>query len=230
MKYTHPELLDRLAADYTVGVLRGPARVRYERLCASEPAAMSALRGWEDRLLPLASELPSVTPSPACWSRIEQRLDEISGRRSSGSRIQSRRWLALAAGLAAVALLVGRLTIWAPTVWQPLAALVPANAAPLWQVERDENTSRLNLRAVGTITLAVSKSYELWVLPVGAGNPVSLGLLPRSGTLVRRLSPAQRDLLLSGAQVAVSIEPVGGSPTGVPTGPVVIVAPIVRKS
>ena len=141
-----------------------------------------------------------------------------------------RGWLALAAGLAVLALLVGRVTLWAPTAWEPLAALVPANAAPLWQVERDSSLSRLNLRAVAPITLADSKSYELWVLPVGAGNPVSLGLLPRKGSLERRLSPVQRALLLAGAQVAVSIEPVGGSPTGVPTGPVVIVAPIVRKS
>jgi anti-sigma-K factor RskA len=173
---------------------------------------------------------PPVVPSASCWLRTEQRLDEISGRRPSALRSRSARWLALAAGLAAIALLVGRMTIWAPPSWEPVAALAPANAAPLWQIERDAAGSRLNLRVVGTIELAASKSYELWVLPVGAGNPVSLGLLPRGGNLERHLDDRQRRLLLAGAQVAVSIEPVGGSPTGVPTGPVVIVAPIVKHS
>ena len=230
MKYANPEVLDRLAADYTVGVLRGQARRRFERVCDSHPAAMLALLAWEDRLLPLATAAPPVVPSDGCWPRIEQRLDEISGRRSSSLRNRPTRWLALAAGLAAVAVLVGRVTIWAPPGWEPVAALAPADAAPLWQIERDAAASRLNLRVVGTVTLPESKSYELWVLPVGAGNPVSLGLLPRTGNLERHLDERQRRLLLAGAQVAVSIEPAGGSPTGVPTGPVVIVAPIVKSS
>ena len=39
-----------------------------------------------------------------------------------------------------------------------------------------------------------------------------------------------RALLAGAAQLAVSIEPPGGSPTGLPTGPVVIVAPISKSS
>jgi anti-sigma-K factor RskA len=33
MKYERPELLDRLAADYVLGLLRNRARARFERLC-----------------------------------------------------------------------------------------------------------------------------------------------------------------------------------------------------
>ena len=58
--------------------------------------------------------------------------------------------------------------------------------------------------------------------PEGGGNPRSLGLLKADGVTVldrRRLPPA---LLAGGtALLAVSVEPPGGSPTGVPTGPVV---------
>jgi anti-sigma-K factor RskA len=38
------------------------------------------------------------------------------------------------------------------------------------------------------------------------------------------LSGAQRAALLAADKVAVSVEPSGGSPTGSPTGPVIIVA------
>ena len=64
----------------------------------------------------------------------------------------------------------------------------------------------------------------------GVGNPVSLGLMPLRGDAERALTPRQRELLLSAMNVAVSLEPAGGSPTGLPTGPVVIVAPIAALS
>jgi len=69
---------------------------------------------------------------------------------------------------------------------------------------------------------AAGKSYELWALPRG-GAPVSLGLLPAAGRTERTLSEPQRVALLAADKVAVSIEPAGGSPTGSPTGPIVIV-------
>jgi anti-sigma-K factor RskA len=54
--------------------------------------------------------------------------------------------------------------------------------------------------------------------------------MPRQGKLERRLTPAQRALLAAARQVAVSVEPAGGSPTGQPTGPVIIIAAVVRTS
>lgn len=227
MNYDRPELLDRLAADYALGVLRFRARARFERLCASLVAARHARQRWEDRLLPLGLALTAVTPARAVWPAIQRRIDELDGTVARGAR---RWWLAAAAGLMAVALFVGREALWNPVAWQPLATLAPANAAPLWRVERDAGSTQLNVRVLGVVALTPEKSYELWVLPRAAGNPVSLGLLPRVGSLKRTLTAAQRQFLLAGAQVAVSIEPSAGSPTGLPTGPVVIVTPIVRTS
>jgi anti-sigma-K factor RskA len=80
------------------------------------------------------------------------------------------------------------------------------------------------------IALNAANSYELWILPSGKGNPVSLGLLPRQGDVERVLTPAQRALLLAAFQVAVSLEPPGGSPTGLPTGPVIIVAAVMQTT
>ena len=231
MNYDHPELLDQLAAAYALGVLRFRARARFERLCLQPGSALTARHRWEDRLLPLAMDLPAVVPTAARWQQIQRRIGELNGRAAAPS---VRWWLAAAASVAAVALLVGRMTPWNEPNWQPVATLAqanaPANTQPLWRIERDANSSRLNLRAVGTITIAASKSYELWVLPSGAGHPVSLGVLPRQGRLEVKLTAVQRQFLMAGLQVAVTIEPDGGSPTGLPTGPVVIVAPIVHAT
>lgn len=64
---------------------------------------------------------------------------------------------------------------------------------------------------------AVGQDFELWALADRATKPVPLGLLPTataSADLRPASLPAQRFKLL------VSLEPKGGSPTGLPTGPV----------
>ena len=133
---------------------------------------------------------------------------------------------ALAASLLIGAVITARFTLWNEPTWQPLAVLAQANQAPLWRLERSADTNQIHIRTVGAVTLPAGQSYELWILPPGDGHPVSLGLLPRSGVLGRSLTPTQRSLLLAANKVAVSIEPAEGSPTGLPTGPVVIVAVI----
>jgi anti-sigma-K factor RskA len=230
MNYNRPELLDRLAAEYVVGLLRYRARARFERLCDELSYALTARERWEDRLLPLSLALAPLAPGANVWPQIERAIASTSAVPQITSRPALRRWwlAAAAASLVAIALLVGKLTIWSEPAWQPVAILAPAHGAPLWRLERSADGSEINIRTLGAVTLSAAQSYELWILPSGPGNPVSLGLLPRHGKLERRLSETQRTLLLAARQVAVSIEPARGSPTGLPTGPVVIVVPIAR--
>jgi anti-sigma-K factor RskA len=77
---------------------------------------------------------------------------------------------------------------------------------------------RLNIRPPADMA---GKSLELWEVPPD-GTPRSLGLFPddKSGTtLVLVLPPEAARSLASGA-LAVSLEPAGGSTTGLPTGPI----------
>jgi anti-sigma-K factor RskA len=48
--------------------------------------------------------------------------------------------------------------------------------------------------------------------------------MPQSDTLEMQLDQTQRTALTSATQVAISLEPIGGSPIGAPTGPVLYVA------
>jgi anti-sigma-K factor RskA len=75
--------------------------------------------------------------------------------------------------------------------------------------------------------LPAGKTHELWALPEG-GAPVSLGVLPHTGERRVILTAAQRAALSNSKQIAVSLEPDGGSPTGAPTGPVLLVAPLAK--
>jgi anti-sigma-K factor RskA len=60
----------------------------------------------------------------------------------------------------------------------------------------------------------------LWVIPAG-GTPHSLGVLHARGGTALTLSRDNRARIAAGAVLAVTVEPIGGSPSGLPTGPVV---------
>ncbi len=222
MKYENQELLDRLAAEHVLGTLRGPARRRFERLCASSAAARGALHRWEDDWSVLSRSLRPIQPSERVWANVSRQL---FGARSAAPRVSRwRTWqLAAVASLIAVALIVGLIVREQQPPLQTLAVLGTDNAHPLWRIERRTQLAALTIRVVGPVQRLPGKAYELWALPRG-GAPVSLGLLPAGGTYERTLNSAQRAALLAADKVAVSVEPAGGSPTGGPTGPVVIVA------
>jgi anti-sigma-K factor RskA len=223
-------MLDELAAQFALGTLRHAARARFARLCRELPDAQAARQRWEDLLLPLALAIPPIAPSASCWNEIAQRIKPADGAHAA-RRVRPLWWQsALVASLLVGALITARFTVWNEPTWQPMATLAQANQRPLWQVERSADASQIHIRTLGAVTLPESQSYELWILPPGDAHPVSLGLLPRSGVLGRALTPTQRSLMLTANKVAVSIEPAGGSPTGLPTGPVVIVAVISSTS
>jgi len=74
MNYLLPERFDRLAREYALGTLAGPARRRFERLLRQAPAAMRAVGAWQERLGGLAGAVPSMQPSESVWRGLEERL------------------------------------------------------------------------------------------------------------------------------------------------------------
>jgi anti-sigma-K factor RskA len=71
------------------------------------------------------------------------------------------------------------------------------------------------LTALSPDAVPPNRDLQLWLLPPNAQRPQSLGLLPASGRTVSLPGPQA-----VGAQLLISLEPQGGSPTNLPTGPV----------
>jgi anti-sigma-K factor RskA len=74
----------------------------------------------------------------------------------------------------------------------------------------------LVLKPLERLTVASGKDYELWALPDGATVPKPLGVLETTGQTVT-VPPS----LHGPMQLLVSLEQKGGSPTGLPQGPVI---------
>lgn len=231
MNYSNPELVDQLASAYVLGTLTGGARRRFERLALEQPdrTIQEAIWRWERRLNPLAESVAPVTPRPQVWHGLRARLEGPSRPDTSG--LWFWRSLAAALGIGLIAMLIpyfGPEPAPQPSLEQ-LALIQDDKAQPLWVVAVDLESGLVRTRAINTPARDVDRVFQLWLLP-DQGNPQSVGLLPLAAGIrgESQLSPALVALLGNSQGLAVSIEPPGGSPTGLPTGPVVYTAPIVE--
>jgi anti-sigma-K factor RskA len=227
MDWSRTELAERLAAEYVLGTLRGPARRRFEALLPAHPMLRQAVAQWQTRLLPLHAGVEPVTPSRAVWPAIQARLFGAP----VNATVSAPGWwqrLALWRGAAAFATVaaigLGVLLSQPQPVAPPLVIVLSANpdaqgVQPVSFVASVTPDGRaLVLKPLGGVPLDAGRALELWAVP-GAGAPRSLGLV--SGD---RATTVLRTRLLEGtAAFAVSIEPAGGSPTGAPSGPIVSV-------
>jgi anti-sigma-K factor RskA len=99
-----------------------------------------------------------------------------------------------------------------PQAVQQFTVIQNAENKALWLVEIMQKT--IDARASDKVEQLAKNDYELWMLPDNGSAPISLGLLPQSGSVILAKHPLFAQLDISA--LAVSLEPLGGSPTGAP--------------
>lgn len=199
---------DALAAEYVLGTLSGPARLHFEGRLRQENALAQSVAQWQTLLSGLDATVTPVTPPERVWKRIALSLPV---RQRWRSRTLS--W-GLAAGIGLLSL-----TAWyalRPPQLTPLVVLSGTQQGQ-WVVSTDAEQKLLSITPLNALAIADNKSYQLWVIPAGK-QPQSLGLLQETGVTRVTLAKGQ---IAPGATIAISLEPHGGSPTSLPTGPVV---------
>jgi anti-sigma-K factor RskA len=132
------------------------------------------------------------------------------------------------AGLTGAGALLAPRRRWVGRQPQNFVAVLQKDAAsPAFILTVDLAAKSFNVRSVSAEPQP-GKSYELWLVSDKFPAPKSLGLLG-PGTFNTRRSLAPYDpALVSNATFAVSVEPQGGSPSGLPTGPVVYAGKLIQ--
>jgi anti-sigma-K factor RskA len=237
----NPDLIERLAAQYALGTLRGRARLRFARLARENAGVARAVREWENRLGPMSLAVREVRPHRRVWKAIQARLPEPGGAWDS---LAFWRNLGLMASGCAAALLVAFVVrdprfgpvpaekIAAPTQMQPayVAMLSDKAGKVVLLAYADRRSDELWLKASDMQSIDSGKQvFELWGLPKEPGGaPKSLGLLPPRDKGRIKLAAAADQTLSDFPALAVSLEPAGGSQTGLPTGPVLYSGPCLK--
>jgi len=217
MKYDHPELRERLAAEYALGSLRGAARRRFERLLAADAPLRDLVQAWELRLNLLAESAPAVAPPARVWERILQRLGPAPAREGLFARWWNSLGFWRGAGLlamaatAALALYIGLTPTPGPSY---IAVLIDADKTPILVARFDAESRQLSVHDLRPVAADPAHSRELWLVAAG-GPPKSLGVVEGGKKTVTL--PADQAAALATAILAISREPPGGSPSGAPT-------------
>ncbi len=224
------------AGEYALGTLDASERARAEWLVASDPAFAARVRYWENRLAVLADDIPPVEPPHSLWPRIVAALPLVAQPFAGGAQIvelksRLRRWQGatyLAGALAAALLIfVGIREAYRPADTGKLVAVLQQDkVSPAFLLTVDLRTKEFTVRRVGA-EVPRDRSYELWLVHNKFPQPRSLGVIG-DHEFTRAALSAYDPQIINEATYAVTLEPPGGSPTGVATGPIVYVGKLIE--
>lgn len=218
---------DLLAAELALGLLEGDEATAAVARLAQDADFAQRVRAWQERLAGMADELVPVMPPVRARQHIREALGHIAPPLSQVPDARIRWWqrpLGLLGALVAVVALALVATL----------PLLRGPGTPSWQAEIVSQDAAMRVLArldgrrmeIGLQTgqPGAGRDLEIWWVKPDGSAPVSLGVLPRQG--LRELDlPAGLDMA-QGVQIALSDEPLGGSPTGQATGPIVAIAPL----
>ena len=230
----NPQKLDELAGEYVLGTLSAGGRREVEQRLPGDADLRAAVQRWHDQLLPLAVLAEPVEPSAQLWRRIELSLEQLvipfpASRHVAGPAVRTSwwnsvtLWRALAGTNFAAAAVLAAVLVTRPGPW-PLAGpeylvvlVAPQDKAPGWVIQAS-SPKALSLIPLGQGTVPAEKSLQFWTKGDNWNGPVSLGLIKpgqKAEILLDKLPPLQPNQLFE-----LTLEPVNGSPTNQPTGPI----------
>ena len=224
---------DRLASEYVLGLLDAEEMRRCEERLARDAGLALQVELWRARLAELDATAAPVTPDPALWTRIVAGLAAPAPKATPPAPARPSRlalwWESLSLwrgyGLAASAALVllalgaahlARQAAQAPVL---VAVLLSDQNQPAAVVNAFRD-GRTELLALSALKAPEGKSLQVWTLWDRERGPVSVGLLD----VLRNVELSVAGLPAPAAEqlYEVTLEPEGGSPTGRPTGPILM--------
>ena len=233
MNYLLPERLDRLAREYVLGTLTGPARRRCERLLKQAPVAMVAVSTWQERFSVLAAGVPAMQPRDAVWQGLEKRLfAPAPAPTAAGGPL---RWLGqllsgrtLGGALAGVLLCAVVLRMNPALIgMEPQADTLPASyvgllldaaGKPTLLASSRRHGKQLTVKVLQPVTVPAGQVAQLWAFPKDAAPfPVAqLPALPAKGSVTLALPDTSEKLFATTGRLAIAIQPAPAKPGDAP--------------
>lgn len=224
---------------YVLGAMNAEEMRAFKREAEREPSVARAIEQWEVRLAPLALLAPPAEPPEALWTQLSARVARLSGEAAPQGEVYTvpvRRAKSRRRGEAARAASSGALQLWRGVAAAALAAaaglgialikhqpeqlqvsmVMPAQAGVGGWLITLHPDGQIVAVAQGALTHTLKQDFELWALPDGSDRPQPLGLLLQTNTTTLKTGKLPRGKFA----LLVSLEPKGGSPSGIPTGPV----------
>ncbi|WP_305803966.1 anti-sigma factor [Stenotrophomonas sp. YIM B06876] len=241
-----PPTADILAGEYVLGLLEARQRRQVEARIAADAGFARLVDDWEQRLAPLLDGVAAAEVPAHLWPRIRTRLGwPPVQRRSVWQNVNF--WRAatgVAAAAALAAVVVGQLppapstpgagtgVVQAPPpaseeeATRPVTPLLREDGVAGWLASVDTAHAKVLMVPVPAPPDPQGRVPELWL--IAPGEPArSLGIVSTSRSHTVDVPQGLRGALAAGSILAITLEPQGGAPQGVATGPVVAKGDIV---
>lgn len=231
---------DALAAEYVLGVLEVAQTADAERRLATDQTFANAVDHWRRTFAELDDTADPVTPPHAMWDHIASRLTTPAPKAVKGAAAQRAtnsipslisawrdslsfwRGAALATSLAGLVLIAGFAAslMRAPQTPIYVAILLTENSNEPAALVNTFADGRAELVPLRDIAAPDGRTLQVWTLWDRAVGPRSIGLAQAIRTMNLNLNnlPATGQ----GQLFEITLEPKGGSPTGRPTGPILM--------
>lgn len=218
-----------LSDDYVLGLLSPTEVALIKEVMARDPELDRRIGALRDHLLPLdQSARPQELPrdfiervrAQLAAQDLPRGLRAAAPPQAANLPSKPRNWGLGLVAASVVGIAVGFGAAGFQPVPQPTVVAVLLDAAGVPQAVIDDyGNDMATVRFVANITVPADRTLQVWTLPTQQMGPVSLGTLDKTQATQLRF----QDLPTPNAQqlYEVTLEPLGGSPTGRPTGPII---------
>lgn len=215
-----------MAAEYALGLLTPGEAVAFDDVMSFDPEMRAHYATWAESFATLADDIEPVDPPVALEAKI---MGDLFGAPEKKPSFLSRFGSVgpVFAGLTAAVIVLAILsqTSFLDDTGPTYVAEIAADDASLVvQARFDPAEGALYMiREAGT-PLA-GRSQELWLI-VGENAPISLGVWPDGQAEATLEIPEALNAQMTSGVLAITDEPLGGSPTGGPTGDLLGAGPV----
>lgn len=224
-RYQNPEVFERLAMDYAIGMMQGRARQRFETLMQRHLYLRAVTQAYEQYFAGLNEFLPEQQPSEKVWQAIEQQLDlektsshKISQKTLSAPSTKKSTglfawWHSLGiqtAGLvASLALLFGMgfSLVNSGSVSAYVAMMESTDTQRPTVMATVKKGEGIYLHFIQQTTVPQGMTMRLWCIPKQGGEPMMMGDVSVQDDQFVKLDKAAWNDLRNVGRLAISLEP-----------------------
>lgn len=218
-RYQNPDLFERLAMEYAIGIMHGGARRRFEALMEKHLYLRATTEAYEHQFARLADLLPDEEPNPRVWREIEKQTGTTEKKMDVTPWWQSFQ-VKMAGFAATVFFVVSALFVFLPTTTaaESYMAMLQSDQH-ITMAMATARSEGIHVEMMGDMDIPDGMELKFWCLPKSAGEkPMMMGVVAESGKSMIKIDKKMWLGLADVSAFAISLEPKGTSDMSGPEG------------
>ncbi len=220
--HSHPETIDRLAAEYALGTLRAGARHRFETLQKTRPDLHRAVWAWHQQLQGMLVPGKPMDVPAGQWDQIESRLFGAAPAAQAAKPWWARWFAPIPASTLALGLALGVVVV---PVWEAMqgstvqtqlpesyvGVLATTDQQPGLIVSSLRKGTTVDIKQITAVPVPPDTTLYLWSINKD-GKVHPIGPVPGGKFVSVELPMEAEKIFFSAVELAVSVEPKQAKP------------------